>query len=145
MPADLFEDHRLIVATAEAFLATVRRTPRAGMDEVSMMRAKLGSLTMAHLRAEDETIIAPLQASGHLASIAGAADVITTIRQSRSTYSDHIRKWTPQAIAQDWEGYGNAVEHIVTQLRLLVALEEEQLYWPALRLIIPEERADTGS
>jgi hypothetical protein len=98
MPADLFEDHRVIVATAEELLAAARRRrPPAGPEELSEIRAR---------------------------------------------YSDHVRKWTPRAVQADREGYAQALVDMLACLKPVIAQEERDLYWPALRLL--RERSGLG-
>ena len=144
MTSDLFEDHRKIAAAADALLALLRRNSDLPLEELGPMRVRLGSLTLAHLRAEEERIIAPLQASGQLDAVPAAAAILTEIRNGRGTYSDHIRKWTPQAIAQDRAGYIEAVTELIRRLKDLIAREESDLYWPALRLLAPDAQASQG-
>lgn len=144
MQNDLFEDHRKIVAAADDLLAILRQNPDLRIEELNAMRVRLGSLSMAHLRAEEEQIIAPLKASGQLDDIPGAAAVLTAIRNGRSNYSDHIRKWTPQAIAQDRAAYVEALIVLIGLLKALITREETDLYWPALRLLAPGMQAKQG-
>ncbi len=144
MHNDLFEDHRKIVAAADELLALLRRNPNLPLEELVAMRARLGGLSMSHLRAEEEQIVAPLKASGQLDDIPGAAAVLAAIRDGRSTYSNHIRKWTPQAIEQDRAGYVEALIALIGMVKVVIAREETDLYWPALRLLAPDMQAKQG-
>ncbi len=140
MPADLFEDHRAIIAAADDLLAVLREVPRRRMDEIGQMRVRLGSLTMAHLRAEEELLLRPLIASGRINEIPQADAVLADIREGRTVYSDHIRKWTPQAIDADFTGYVAAVTDLVERTNMLARREETDLYRPAYDLLASAPR-----
>jgi len=145
MVADLFEEHRVLVAEADAFLALVQRVPHASIEEINRHRARLGSLTMIHVHTEEDMIIQPLLTSGRLEELTGAAALLAEMREGRRAYSDQIRTWTPQAIAVDRDGYADAVEQIVEKLKARIVREETLLYRPALKLLasdLPATRAD---
>jgi hypothetical protein len=144
MPHQLFEDHRKIVAAADELLAFLRQNPAFRIEALSPMRARLGILSLTHLRAEEEVIMGPLFASGGLDALPGAKATIAAGREARTRYSDHIRAWTPRAIERDRTGYVAAVADIVAMVKEVIAQEEADLYWPALRLLTPEARAGNG-
>jgi hypothetical protein len=140
MNNDLFGDHRDIVAISEELLAAARRLPRPDAAELSEIRARLGRRAANHLRAEDETIIQPLLASGRLRELPGAEAAISAIRASRVRYSDHVHKWTLPAVVADWDGYAADLAGMIAYLKQVLAQEERDLYWPALRLLSAERR-----
>ena len=144
MPADLFEEHRVLIATSEALLAVVRRVPRAPLDEIAQLRVRLASLALAHLRGEDDVIIKPLVESGRVHEIPEAAALIAEIRAGHGRYSNHVRQWTLQAVELDREGYAEALVEMIDYLRKLIAREENLLYWPALKLITAARSDATG-
>jgi hypothetical protein len=135
MIADLFEEHRVIVEEADAFLALVQRVPPASIEEINRHRARLGSLTMTHVRTEEDMIIQPLLASGRLEELTGAVALLAEMREGRRAYSDQIRNWTPQAIEANRDDYMDAVQLIVENLKARIVREEALLYWPALKLL----------
>ena len=135
MPADLFEDHRAILAIAQEVLEMVRRTPRPGIDALAQIRTRLGARMAQHLRDEDAMIVRPLLASGRIDELPGAQEAIVAIRQARAHYSSHVGKWTPAAIQADWDGYGEAITDMIDRFQQRAAMEERDLYWPALRLL----------
>ena len=138
MTADLFEDHRAIAAIAEELLEMVRRTPRPGIDTVAQRRTRLGARAAQHLRDEDSMIIRPLFASGRIDELPGAQEAIAAIRESRAHYSNHVGRWTIPAIQADWDGYAQALVGMIDYLKRVLAREEHDLYWPALRLLQQE-------
>lgn len=135
MVADLFEEHRVIVAEADAFLALVQRVPHVSIEEINRHRARLGSLTMTHVHTEEDVIIQPLLASDRLGELTGAVALLAEMREGRRAYSDQIRKWTPQAIEANRNAYADAVEEIVEALKARIVREEALLYRPALKLL----------
>ena len=135
MPADLFEDHRAILAIALEVLEMVRSTPRPGYEALAQLRTRLGARMAQHLRDEDAMIVRPLLASGRIDELPGAQDAIVAIREARALYSGHVGKWTPAAIQADWDGYGEAITDMIDKFRQRAAMEERELYWPALRLL----------
>ncbi len=145
MKIDLFQEHREIIAAAEDLLGTLRRVPRAPLEEITQRRVRLGNLAAAHLRSEDEVIMRPLHASGRIDELPGAQAMFTEIRAGHSVYSAHVRKWTLAAIEQDRRGYADAVVGMIAYLRDMTAREENILYWPALRLLGQLEQDDNGS
>lgn len=141
MSHDLFDDHRAITAAADEILAALRHVPRRRMDEIVQMRARLAGLTAAHLRAEEDMLIQPLKAQRLIDQIPAAGGVIAGIREGRSIYSDHIRKWTPHAMEANWTGYVRATGEVVRLAKLLMLREEAELYRPGLALLAPAARA----
>jgi hypothetical protein len=135
MSADLFEDHRAIVALAEELLAAARRMPKPSTEELTQIRTRLGARAAQHLRDEDATIIRPLLASGRIDELAGAREAIAAIRESRAHYSNHVGKWTLAAVQSDWDGYAEALVGMIDYLKKVLVQEERDLYWPALHLL----------
>jgi len=142
MPARLFREHREIIEAAEKLRDMVDRTPRPPMDVVSQLRARIGSLTLNHLRSEATLIVSPLLASGRIGELPEGRQVLSEIHELRATYSNHIRDWTPQAIVRDWPGYTIAVAQVTERLRSMFAREEEHLHLPAIKLLYPEAMAE---
>ncbi|OJY71725.1 MAG: hypothetical protein BGP16_14145 [Sphingobium sp. 66-54] len=142
MPARLFKEHREINEAADTLLAMVRRTPRPSMEAVSQLRARIGSLTLSHLRNEAMLVISPLLASGRIDELPEGRQVLSEIHELRAAYSNHIRDWTPQTITSDWAGYTRAVAELTALLKIMFAREEEHLHMPAIKLLYPEAVAE---
>ncbi len=117
MTADLFEDHRVIIALAEELLAAARREPPAGADELAQLRSRLGTRAAQHLRDEDAMIVRPLFASGRIDELPGAQEAIAVIREARAHYSSHVGQWTPAAVQADREGYTEALVGMIDDLK----------------------------
>ncbi len=146
MPADLFEDHRAILALAEALLAAARRVPRLSADELAPYRSRLGTRAAQHLREEDALIVRPLLGSGRADELPAAQAAIIAIREARARYSSHVGRWTPAAIQANREGYIEAVTDMIDALKPLLIQEERDLYMPVVRLLREEAaRAGAGS
>ena len=131
----LCDEHRGMVAAADDIVAAVTRTPRAGMNELSALRARLSSLLLAHLQSEEDLIFDPLARVGGIQAVAGADAVVREVRDLRAAYSAQVRDWHPRSIEADWPGYGKALAALVERLKALVIREESSLYRPALRLL----------
>ena len=144
MQADLFEEHRVLIATSEELLAVVRRVPRAPLDEIAQLRVRLAGLALAHLRGEDDVIVKPLVASGRVHELPEAAALIAEIRSGHHVYSNHVRKWTLQAVEIDRAGYAEALVEMIDYLRRMTTREENLLYWPALKLLMSDRPGATG-
>ncbi|MBT2187922.1 hemerythrin domain-containing protein [Sphingobium nicotianae] len=135
MAADLFEEHRQLVAAAEALLMIARREPPARADQITQLRMHLSNLAKTHLRSEDELIIAPLITSGRAGELPEAQRIMEEIRNGQRIYSDHVRRWTLPAVEADRAGYATALVDMIDYLRKMIEREEAYLYWPALRLL----------
>ncbi len=143
MPADLYEDHRAILALADELLAAAQRVPPLSADELTPYRSRLGARAAQHLREEDAQIVRPLLGSGRADELPGAQAVIIAIREARARYSNHVGRWTPAAIQANREGYIEAVADLIEELRPRLVQEERDLYTPVLRLL-REEAARSG-
>lgn len=144
MLGDLFEEHRLMKVRGEELFDTVRRVPRVRLDEITQLRVRIASISMAHLRTEDELIIKPLLASGRMDEIPGAAEIIAHMRQAHRDYSVHVGRWTLQAMEGDWEGYVRAIAPLIEDMHATMAREEELLYRPALKLLAEGRASRAG-
>ncbi|MBB5984501.1 hemerythrin domain-containing protein [Sphingobium lignivorans] len=144
MTDDIFRQHRVMIAAGEDLLATARRTPPARLEEIAQLRVRLAGLAMAHLKAEEETIVRPLMGSGRIDQIPGAAALIAECRAGHGAYSDHVRRWTLPAIDADRAGYAQALSQMLDQLRAMMEREERLLYWPALRLLGAARETQAG-
>jgi len=144
MTADLFKEHRTLVAAAEELLALVRQTPPVPIEDIAQLRVRIANLALAHLRAEDEVIIRPLLASGRSHELPEASTLIAEIRSGHSVYSNHVRTWTLQAVELDREGYAEAMVDMTDYLRRMIAREENLLYWPALKLLNGARAQEAG-
>lgn len=135
MSADLFEDHRTIVALSEELLALARSTPRPGAEALTALRTRLGMYAARHLRDEDSMIIRPLLASGRIDELPRAREALAAIRESRARYSNHVGKWSVAAVLADWDGYAADLVGMIDYLKQVLDQEERDLYWPALHLL----------
>lgn len=145
MPADLFEDHRAILALAEELLAAARRVPPPSAEELAQLRSRLGARAAQHLRDEDAMIIRPLFASGRIDELDGAHEAIIAIRESRAHYSNHVGKWTPAAVKADMKAYAAALVDMIHYLKQVTEQEERHLYRSAMRLLGAEAPRDDGA
>lgn len=140
MPANLFEEHRLILSTAEAFLAALRRGPDPA-DAIHGLRAQLAGKIRRHRAREDALVLAPFAAAGGFAHLPEVSAQVQRIQQEWLGYSRHVGRWTRQAMAANWDGYVSAVAERVDMLRRLTAVEEREVYGPILRFLAAREAA----
>ncbi len=131
---ELFEEHVVIIEAAEAFLAALKRTPRIPIDQLSRLRVRLSALLRQHRTTEEEHIFGPLIRDGGMARLPELEPIVQELMREKAKYSEHIRKWTPQAIAQDWDGYVRACEERVTSVKRVIREEETRIYQPVLGL-----------
>ena len=134
MSAILFDEHRLILSSADAYLAALR-APQRDSARIQQSRATLGSLMMRHRTSEEEHVLGPFLAAGGFEQLPDVLAAVQQIRQEWLGYSQHVRKWTPQAIEADWTAYVDAVENRVSILRKLTPFEEREVYTPILRFL----------
>ena len=104
MSAILFEEHRLILAAADAFLNALRE-PQRQPNKIHQLRASLGNQMMRHRTTENEHVLGPFMAVRGFEQLPDVLAHVQTIQQEWLAYSEHVRKWTPQAIEADWDGY----------------------------------------
>ncbi|MBO9670153.1 MAG: hypothetical protein J7485_06525 [Sphingobium sp.] len=134
MPVALFEEHSAMLEAAEDFLAAVRRTPRISMEELSRKRMRLGSLIRRHRTTEEEFIFGPLRRDGGFGRLPHLETVVQELMLEKVKYSEHIRKWTPQAIEQNWNGYVESCELRLRAFKQILLDEEARIYQPVLGL-----------
>jgi len=135
MSADLFEQHRHLIALTEELRTLVCRRPYVSIEEIAQLRAHLGKTGVAHLRAEDELIMRPLLASGRADEVPEAMAVIGEIRAAMSYYGQHANRWTMAAVDADRDGYAEALGQLIDFMRNAMAREETELYAPVLALL----------
>ena len=128
MSGDLFEEHQAIVLAGEEFLAALKQVPRMPIDQVSRLRVKLSSLVRRHRATEEEFIFGPLTREGGLASMPHLEPFVQELMREKARYSDHVRKWTPQAIQADWDGYIAAVEQLLAGVKRVIENEQASMY-----------------
>lgn len=138
MLAKLRTEHREIIEMAETLLTLVSGTSRPSIDEVSQLRARIGTLTLSHMLGEETLVIGPLLASGRIDELPEGRRVLAENREIRAVYSNHIRDWTPQAVAGDWAGYTKALADLIALLKITLAREEQYLHLPAIKLLYPD-------
>jgi hypothetical protein len=134
MSAILFEEHRLILSAAAAFLNALRE-PQRQPSKIHQLRASLGSQMMRHRTTENDHVMGPFMAARGFEQLPDVLGHAQTIQQEWLAYSEHVRKWTPQAIEADWDGYAADVECRVNVLRKLTPYEEREVYVPILRFL----------
>ena len=134
MAVELFEEHAAMLEAAEKFLAAIKRTPRPSIDEVNRLRMRLSSLIRQHSVTEDEHIYGPLMRQGGFDKLPELEPIVQKLRRQKAEYSEHIRKWTPQAIERDWEGYVAACEIRVAAFKRILRDEEASVYQAVLGL-----------
>ena len=134
MALELFEEHIAIVEAADEFLAAVKRTPRIPINQLSRLRMRLSTLLRKHRMTEEEHIYGPLMRGGGFAGLPELEPLMQDLQRAKAKYSEHVRKWTPQAIEQDWDGYVAACEERIDAMKRLVREEEARIYQPVLGL-----------
>lgn len=135
MPTDLFDEHRAILAVADEIVAAAKKGRQVGMAELGRKRTRFASMLMAHLATEQREIHMPLRAMGGLAALGAAPETVAACRDLQQRYSAHVNKWTPAAIELDWAGYATASSALNARMKHVFALEEAELYRPALTLL----------
>jgi hypothetical protein len=131
---ELFEEHAVLLEVAEDFLVTVRRTPRIPLDQLSRKRVRLSALLRQHRATEEEFIFGPMARDGGFARMPDLQAVVQELMSEKAKYSEHIRKWTLQAIDQDWRGYVAACEERLQGFKRVILDEEEIIYQAVLGL-----------
>ncbi|HEY1125320.1 MAG TPA: hypothetical protein VGE65_06780 [Sphingobium sp.] len=134
MTVALFEEHSEMLEAAEDFLAAVKRTPRIPIEQLSRKRVRLSSLIRRHRTTEEEFIFGPLMRDGGFGRMPHLEPIVQELMYEKVKYSEHIRKWTPQAIEQDWAGYVQACELRLEAFKRIIFAEEAQIYQPVLGL-----------
>jgi hypothetical protein len=131
---ELFEEHSAMLEAAEDFLATVRRTPRIPLDQLSRKRVRLSTLIRRHRTTEEEFIFGPMARQGGFARMPHLEAIVQDLMSEKVNYSEHIRKWTLQAIQEDWNGYVAACEERLLAFKRVIFDEEAGIYQAVLGL-----------
>jgi hypothetical protein len=131
---ELFEEHSAMLEAAEDFLAAVRRTPRIPLDQLSRKRVRLSTLIRRHRTTEETFIFGPMARQGGFAQMPHLEVIMQDLMSEKANYSEHIRKWTLQAIEGDWNGYVAACEDRLQQFKRVIFDEESAIYQAVLGL-----------
>ncbi|MBO9576279.1 MAG: hypothetical protein J7494_11115 [Sphingobium sp.] len=128
MSGDLFEEHQAIVEAAEEFVTALKLEPRIPLDQLSRLRVKLSTLVRRHRTTEEEFIFGPLTREGGLGKLPHLEPFVQELMREKVRYSEHVRKWTPRAIEEDWAGYVRACEGLLEGLRRIVRDDQASIY-----------------
>ncbi len=137
---ELFEEHKAIIEAAEDFLAALKSTPRIPMDRLSRLRMRLSALLRQHRVTEEAHIFRPLMRDGGMARLPQLEPLVQELLREKAKYSEHIRRWTPLAIEQDWDGYVRACEERINATKRFIREEEARIYQPVLGLAAQSPR-----
>ena len=116
-------------------LEEMERVVRAASPDMRAVAEVRLQLTRASRRRSEhiECVIFPyLLASEPQASLGAIEELRKEMAARRATSTDHIARWRPGEIEQDWAGYRAASEAIRTSMRQQIRREQEIIY-PLLR------------
>ncbi|MDM7954904.1 hemerythrin domain-containing protein [Blastomonas sp.] len=124
----LLRDHVLIREKAQVLLHLLDSETMPSRAVLAETRWNLGSLIMQHLAYEDRHLYAKLLHDSR-------ADVRETGRQFHSdlatlfaAYASNAQHWTPDRIAQDWDGFRADARRMTLAMFARIDLEEAELY-----------------
>lgn len=124
----LLRDHEVIRKKAHVLLDLLDREHMPPRSVLAETRWTLGSQIMQHLAYEDRHLYAKLLHDER-------ADVRETGRQFHSdlatlfaAYASNAQHWTPDRIAEDWDGFRAASRKMTLAMFARIDLEESELY-----------------
>jgi hypothetical protein len=127
MSLDLRAEHDGLRTMMREFAALLLAS-RPDMAEIARRRIAFSQAYRRHVDCEAKAV--RMACSTGLIAGAGQAARIHTdrVRELFLAYSAHVNHWTPGRIADDWAGYGKAVQGLQRTLHILMAWEEEKLH-----------------
>ena len=128
MTNSLLAEHAAMIEAADQLVAAVKRTPRPTMDEITRLRVRLGIAIRQHAVTEEALVFGPFTREGGLNRWPELAPVLQLMTDEKARYSELIARWTPQAIAQDWDAYALSCEERVAAVKRAIRAEEAMLY-----------------
>ncbi len=128
----LLGDHDRIAQHCAALAALARRADRP-VEDASIRLLELTVCVADHLGVEDQVIDLTAVAMRNGASAEQVAAMTAELDVLKADWTDFIVRWTPVAIAGDWDGFTAATEAMLPRLGAQVRRENELLYAEALR------------
>lgn len=124
----LLRDHQVIREKAQALLDLLDSDQMPSRSILAETRWTLGSQIMQHLAYEDRHLYSKLLHDER-------AEVRETGRQFHSdlaalfaAYASNAQHWTPDRIAQDWDGFRADARRMTLAMFARIDLEEAELY-----------------
>jgi len=127
MPSRLKADHDDLRLLIQDFLHLLSNGGQERLPELVRLRTNFSKRFRQHLATEDADLRARPTAD-HPALKAACEMHGQKQRGFFLSYSDHIKGWTPERIANDWEGYRASVILLARDHRQLMDWEERELH-----------------
>jgi hypothetical protein len=101
--------------------------PSPDLSALSKCRWTLARLVSGHLAYEGAHLY-PALASRDGTMVEIGRKMATEIAELGMRLQNHVREWTPGAIADDWAGYRRSSKELIAVLRARMDAEESELY-----------------
>ena len=138
----LFQQHRDLLALGKE-LGALLDGSTAVAAELARVRWQISSLVGRHLVDQDE-LMRTLARNGLNPDEQAIFDqYFAGLPDMRLSFAKHNCEWTPDAVQQDWAGYGGAAQSMITGLTDRIAWEERYLF-PILQTLEANSAALTG-
>ncbi|MFN3473899.1 MAG: hypothetical protein ACK4ZW_07620 [Blastomonas sp.] len=124
----LLSDHEMIRQHAQGLLDLLACETMPSSLHLADARWKLGSKIMQHMAFEDRHLYAKLLRDERPHVRAIGLKFQSELTKLFSAYSEHAQFWTPERIAQDWNGFRLASIRMTHAMFARLALEEAELY-----------------
>lgn len=125
--ATLIAGHRAITDASQAMLAALAATP-VDVNAVARHRMSLSLRVRQQLRDEDRLILPVLRAGGMASLPLAVRDLIDRRALLMRRYSEHVARWTLQALSADIPCFHRETTALVADVIRLMAEQERVLY-----------------
>lgn len=124
---DCREEHGEFRRMMDDFAALMANSQEGGCEELPRARLLFSRRFASHMAEEAEYLRTLVTTPAGSQLLPAFREYEDRVRQLRTDYSAHVRKWTPQHIDRHWPDYVSAVLVLQDRLRGLMDWEERNL------------------
>ena len=124
----LRDEHVNLVAIAGRLSAMTAQALPPPADELYLIRMKLASELISHLKTEDWVLYPQLMASSDRRVAETSRAFSEEMGGLAKAFGDYANRWTAYTIESDWKGYRRETTEILKILSRRMAREERELY-----------------
>lgn len=129
----LLDDHRLLKVHATALKTLLGQPAPPEAQQLADARWALGSCVMQHLAFEARHLYTHLEQDERAEVRAVGLRFQADLSRTFDPYVEHVRSWTPEDVAADWDGYRHATIRLIDTMIDRILREEAELF-PFVRL-----------
>ncbi|BBD97518.1 hypothetical protein SAMIE_1010190 [Sphingobium amiense] len=125
MKHQLAQDHGALRTIMRDF---VQALDRRDMPDIARRRIEFSQLFRSHMAREDAAVNAMRRSETPTRDLQTACEHGRAVVSLFLRYSEHLKRWTPAQVEEDWAGYRRAVIELQNALMDRMAWEEAHLH-----------------